>query len=201
MVKKTKEVEQVRLKEPPITIVEIELEGVTTYIPHQAGEKVKASIIDRQGRDKVKQKEKRDLDAECEDCFYRNAEGKLYIPGPAFARSLLSVSADFDGVSGAEIKRNIRILSDECLLKHGKIEPRIDRVLLAGIGRVMDVRKRPYIHDWRTKVTVQFNANKFTTQEILTLFQAAGMCVGVGDWRPEKGGNHGMWKVARGASK
>jgi hypothetical protein len=201
MVKKTKEVEQVRLKEPPITVMEIRLEGITTYIPHQAGEKVKTSIIVRQGTDKVKRKEPRDLDAECEDCFYRNAKGELYIPGAAFARSLLSVVADFDGVSGAEVKRNIRILSDECLLKHGKIEPRIDRVILAGIGRVMDVRKRPYIHNWSTAVTIQFNANKFSATDILTLFQAAGTCVGVGDWRPEKGGNHGMWKVAKGASR
>ena len=200
MTKSKTEVAEVRLKAPSIKVMDVELIGISTYIPHQAGEKVKADLLKRQ-MDKVKIREKRDLDTEYDDCFYRTKEGKLYIPGPAFARSLLSVVADFDGVSGAEVKRNVRILSDECLLKHGKIEPRIDLVVLAGIGRTMDVRKRPYIHDWKTTVKVQFNADKFSPSEILTLFQAAGMCVGVGDWRPEKGGNHGMWRIAEGAKK
>jgi hypothetical protein len=185
---------EVRLVAPTIQVLEIELIGTTTYIPHQAGEKVKAEILRRQ-IDKVKTREKRDLDAEYEDCFYKNDKGELYIPGPAFARSILSVVADFDGISGAEVKRNIRILSDECPLEYESIEPRIDRVVLAGIGRTMDVRKRPYIHGWKTKVLVQFNKAKFSAAEVLNLFQSAGMCVGVGDWRPEKGGNHGMWRV------
>lgn len=189
---------EVGIVAPKIKVLDVPLVGETTYIPHQAGERVKADLLKRQ-MDKVKTREKRNLDAEYEDCFYRNAKGELYIPGAAFARSILSVVADFDGVTGAEVKRNVRILSDECLLKHGKIEPRIDRVILAGIGRTMDVRKRPFIHEWKATVTVQFNASHFSESEIINLFEAAGQCVGVGDWRPEKGGNHGMWHVKRGA--
>lgn len=188
---------EVGIVAPKIKVLDVPLVGDTTFIPHQAGEKVKADLLRRQV-DKVKNREKRDLDAEYEDCFYKNAKGKLIILGAAFARALLSVVPDFEGISGAEVKRNIRILSDECLLEYGEIEPRIDRVLLAGIGRTMDVRKRPYIHDWKTTVKVQFNANKFSEAEIINLFEAAGQCVGVGDWRPEKGGNHGMWHVRRG---
>jgi hypothetical protein len=45
-------------------------------------------------------------------------------------------------------------------------------------------------------VRVRFNANVLSAAQIVNLFNTAGFGVGIGEWRPEKDGQFGMFHVA-----
>jgi hypothetical protein len=62
-----------------------------------------------------------------------------------------------------------------------------------------DVRFRAEYREWRATLTVRFNANQISGQQIMNLCALAGMSEGVGEWRPSapkvKSGVFGTWEV------
>jgi hypothetical protein len=58
-----------------------------------------------------------------------------------------------------------------------------------------DVRTRPLFPDWACKVTVRYVRKILSERTITNLFSAAGMIVGIGDWRGQKGGPYGAFKL------
>lgn len=48
---------------------------------------------------------------------------------------------------------------------------------------------------WSAEFHVRYNARVITPAQIINLFNTAGFAVGIGEWRPEKNGNHGMFHV------
>lgn len=59
-----------------------------------------------------------------------------------------------------------------------------------------DLRYRPEFSEWHAKLLVRYNANVLSESQILNLLNVAGFAVGVGEWRPEKDGQYGMFHVA-----
>ena len=67
----------------------------------------------------------------------------------------------------------------------------------ADMNHTPDVRTRPIIRHWATEITVRFVRPKMNEAAIVHLLVAAGMTVGVGGWRQEKGsGNYGLFHIA-----
>lgn len=64
-----------------------------------------------------------------------------------------------------------------------------------GMGTA-DIRYRAEFPDWKARVLVRYNANVLSEAQILNLLNVAGFAVGVGEWRPEKDGQYGMFHVA-----
>jgi len=63
-----------------------------------------------------------------------------------------------------------------------------------GMGTA-DVRYRPEYKHWSLEVPVEFNSELISAHELLNLFENAGYSVGLGEWRPQKDGVHGRFKV------
>jgi hypothetical protein len=64
-----------------------------------------------------------------------------------------------------------------------------------GMG-VADVRYRPEYKGWSCVVPVEFNAELISAEALVNLFDNAGYSVGIGEWRPQKDGPHGRFRVA-----
>jgi hypothetical protein len=73
---------------------------------------------------------------------------------------------------------------------------RRDMVRLAPPARVADVRFRGCFENWTMKVPIRYNTRVLSLDEIANLLNTAGFAVGLGEWRPEKKGNCGMFRVA-----
>lgn len=65
-----------------------------------------------------------------------------------------------------------------------------------GMG-VADIRFRGQFHEWQTMITVRYNTRVLSADQIVNLFNVAGFAVGIGEWRPERDGQHGLFKVKR----
>ena len=59
-----------------------------------------------------------------------------------------------------------------------------------------DIRYRGQFPHWWVAVTVRFNANVLSAAQIVNLFNTAGFGVGVGEWRMERDGQFGCFRVA-----
>lgn len=65
-----------------------------------------------------------------------------------------------------------------------------------GMG-VADIRFRGEFSSWYMDLQVSYNANGiYTLDQIINLINLSGFSCGIGEWRPEKDGNYGMYHVA-----
>jgi hypothetical protein len=63
-----------------------------------------------------------------------------------------------------------------------------------GMGTA-DIRFRGEFREWRTRLTVRYNARVLSDEQIVNLFNTAGFAVGIGEWRSEKDGSYGLFHV------
>lgn len=58
-----------------------------------------------------------------------------------------------------------------------------------------DIRYRGEFPEWSTEITLRYNANVLSPEQVANLFNVAGFAVGVGEWRPQRDGSFGMFHV------
>lgn len=73
---------------------------------------------------------------------------------------------------------------------------RMDVVRSADINRTPDVRTRAYLPRWGAEIEIQYIVPQLSAQSVVSLLCNAGVLVGVGDYRQEKGkGAFGSFRV------
>lgn len=76
-------------------------------------------------------------------------------------------------------------------------EMREDMVRVGGISKTADIRHRAQFSDWYMDLTIDYNTNgPITPEQIVNLINLGGFTCGIGEWRPEKDGSFGMYRVA-----
>lgn len=78
---------------------------------------------------------------------------------------------------------------------HGEPRMREDYVTVGISGR--DLRYRPEFPEWTATLRVTYVSSCLTRSSVLSLIDAGGMGVGVGEWRPEKRGEFGTYAIDR----
>lgn len=74
---------------------------------------------------------------------------------------------------------------------------REDVVRIGGISKTADLRYRAEFDPWYMDLMIEFNKNgPITLEQILNLINLGGFTCGIGEWRPEKDGSFGMYRVA-----
>ena len=64
------------------------------------------------------------------------------------------------------------------------------------IGRgAAELRYRPEFPEWSAQLKVTYVTSALTRDSVLSLIDAGGMGIGVGDWRPERKGAYGTYAV------
>lgn len=62
-----------------------------------------------------------------------------------------------------------------------------------------DIRYRGWFPEWRMDFDFEYNeGGQFSPSELLTCIQAGGILTGIGEWRPERDGNFGTFRVEEG---
>jgi len=59
-----------------------------------------------------------------------------------------------------------------------------------------EMRYRGEFKDWTMTFDIEYNADKYSLEQLINFFNYGGFAVGIGDWRVEKAGIHGRYKVA-----
>ena len=179
----------------------IPIKGTMPLIVHNFSHKSKTAMLEaQQGVKKVK--EIRDPQAEYEASLYHTANG-FGFPVTAFKAATVG-SARFYGkaVNMTQLRQFLFMhgaMSDkdpQALVEiHGEPRMREDVVRLGGMPRSADLRYRAEFPEWTAELHVEFVASSIGMESVLSLIDAGGRYVGVGEWRPEKRGEYGTYCV------
>lgn len=78
---------------------------------------------------------------------------------------------------------------------HSDIPVMREDMVKIGMGTA-DIRFRGEFRNWWADMTISYNANgQHTLEQIINIINAGGYVCGVGEWRPERDGQYGMFHV------
>jgi len=183
--------QQIVLPALRIETITLMLVGDSSLIVHAWSEKAKRQMLDKQMKRAKQAKEAKDPQADYEACFYHTETGGYGFPAIGVKSAMVS-ACRFVDMKMTEARGAFHI-DAEMLSVIGEPRPREDMVRV-GMGTA-DIRYRPEFVDWRIPVTIKFNANAISAEQIANLLNTAGFAIGIGEWRPEKNGSYGRFHV------
>jgi len=146
----------------------------------------------------------------CKPLLHDEDPGSIYAVGEFGFRAcglkaaIIRAATDV-GMRMTDMRRAIRIpgsiLKENCFGSEALIrlhcDPgpymRCDMVRLE--SGVADLRFRPEFRNWSADVLIRFNRAVITLEQVVNLVRTAGFGVGLCEWRPERGGEWGTFKV------
>jgi hypothetical protein len=181
--------------------IQVPIVGTMPLIVHNFSDKSKRQMLDaQQGRKKPK--ETRDPQAEYEAAFYRTKDGYGF-PVTAFKAATVGAARFYGKDINMTSLRQFLFMHGELSEKDAQAlvpiigEPimREDIVRLGGASRSADLRYRPMFTEWRTNLLVTYVMSSLSRASVLSLIDAGGLGIGVGEWRPERRGEFGTYCV------
>ena len=152
-----------------------------------------------ENRASLEQSLKHDPIAEFRGAIYLNRDPKraalIHVPNGSFHGAIASVAIDIPGAKKAQIERLTKVV-DVNIDLFGIPNVYCAMVRNSDMNRTPDVRTRPIFPQWACEVSVQFVQPTLTERTVAHLFGAAGHIIGIGDWRGQKGGPYGAFRIA-----
>jgi len=196
---------QIEIKRIGTKTILVPIRGTSPLIVSNFSEKSKRQMLEAQMGVK-NTRENRDPEAEYQQAFYRLAredgEDGYGFPAVGFKAATVGASRFYTGLKMTELRqflffKGIFTKADPQQLVeiHGTPERREDVVRLAGAARTAYLRYRPMFPEWTATLEVTYVHNKLAQESVISLIDAGGLGVGVGEWRPERKGDFGTYQV------
>ena len=181
----------ITLNPPRVETVQIEVQGTASLICHRWSEKAKKMMLDKQTKRATGAKQVKDPQKDFEDSLYRHPDGGYGFPSVAFKAAAVRAGTYSD--MKMTFLRGAFHVTGELVPIDGEPTMREDMVRLQ--GTTADVRFRGEFKEWSATVPLQVNTSVLSIEQLANLFVIAGFAVGVGEWRPERNGQHGRFEV------
>ena len=215
--------ETIEIKPIEMAEVKLTLIGDSPLIMHAWSEKAKRMMLEKQtGKSKGKQVEfKNPVDDFIQSMYWITGKpeysdkaddkvcqkefetaisngAKFGFPVSAFKQAAISAAYRMGWAKSKAELRGVFFIDSEyddlLEIKSDVPEMREDMVRI-GNG-VADIRYRGEFRNWSTTFTLKYNVNgQYSLENIVNMINAGGMVCGVGEWRPEKDGQFGMYHV------
>lgn len=188
------------IKMKPITpsTVSFRVRGTSPLIQHAWSEKAKAMLRMTAAERKKQPKVKRDPDADAIAAMHTTPDGRPAIPMLAFKASLISAAHKDLGIEKTLVRKALFLPSSAyhsgLLAEMDASEPQIREDMVRVGANQTDIRYRPQFDEWSFRAVVEIDPELINEQDIVNLVNRAGFSVGIGEWRPEKGGEFGRFE-------
>ena len=211
-----KTVETIEIKPVEIAEVNVRIVSDTPLIMHRWSVKAKREILDKEmGKAKKAREIKRPVNDFCRSMYWMQGEpaedatddeimaavpsGRFGFPVTAIKQAEISaafrsgMSKDKVSLQGAFF---ITGEGEEQLAEVKGDAPHIrEDMVRVGMGAA-DIRYRGEFDSWYMDLTVRYNKNgQYSLEQILNIINLGGFCCGIGEWRPEKSGQNGMYHI------
>ncbi len=194
-------------KETAITLSPIKRKHVTLTIvgfggplvTHRWSEKSKQMMRDKQQTGKkTKERDLRDPEKEAAEACYMTDDGKYGLYVIAVKNAIIAAAHNDLGIPKTLVCKSLFIVCDDShkvvpFNSQKKYEIGEDMVRV-GQGSA-DLRYRPYFAEWSATITLEIDEGLLQVKDLITLIDWAGSRVGIGEMRPEKGGEYGRFKI------
>lgn len=176
-----------------VSVTKIKLVGDSPLICHAWSSKAKKEMLDKQMKKAKSAKEAKDPQRDFEESLYKHPDGGYGFPVVAFKSAAVDACSHVSEITKVEARGAFHISGELAQIK-GQPTMREDMVRI-GMGTA-DIRFRGEFKKWETELTIRYNENVLSLEQIVNLFNTAGFAIGVGEWRPQKDGSYGMFHVA-----
>jgi hypothetical protein len=202
---------QVIIPEINIKIASLRIEGLSPLLSHRFSEKAKKEILDKTTQKPKTGREPKNPVQEfmqslhwitpmpeeyTEEVFTvaLQAGAKFGFPASGLKKSAAS-AAYRAGLTKDKVSNfgAFHILGGELVEIQGTPRMREDYAIVANGSP--DLRYRGEFPEWSINFDIRYNASLYSIEQIATFFNFGGFAVGLGDWRIEKGGVFGSYKV------
>lgn len=176
--------------------------GTAPLIVHAWSPKQKRAMLDAMQGVK-RPKEHKNPEAEFESAMYRCMDGRYGVPSLAFKSAFVAASRYFGKSVPMTVLRQALFVagvpsddttSTTLLTPIETVSPprmREDPVRVGAGGT--DLRYRPEFTQWSAVIDLTYVSSMIDRDSVLSLMEAAGMGVGVCEWRPERDGANGTF--------
>lgn len=182
------------IAQPTILSVGLEVEGTADLIQNRFSQKSVEMMLRKHMGISVQRESKKPREV-LEDATVYNIDGKVAMPPTTFKMAMLGAASQLKGLKKTELRMALFIQGNSVPITYSAMVPRMDIARTSGIGRVPDVRFRPSFQNWKARMIIQFT-DTLTVQTVVDLLNRAGNG-GVGEWRPQKNGTFGTFRVSR----
>jgi hypothetical protein len=183
----------------PSETLTIPIVGTSPLIVHRFSEKSKRTMLENmQGKKKVK--EARNPQTDYDEAFYRLNDGTPGFPVLAFKLATVGAARFYQTLKMTELRQFLFFrgeMSSQCGQQLARIdgEPKMREDVVRLSMASTDLRYRPEFPEWRTELIVTYVSSCLSRDSVLSLVDAGGLGVGVGEWRPEKKGDFGTYQI------
>lgn len=174
--------------------------GTAPLIVHRFSEKAKRQMLDNmQGRKSPK--EPKDPKKDYDGALYLHDDGAYGFPVIAFKAATVAAARYYGKSTPMTVLRQSLFFNAQFSRAAGQKLVRIagephmrEDVVTVGISG-HDLRYRPEFTEWSTELEVVYVKSMLTRDSVLSLVDAGGLGVGVGEWRVEKKGDFGTYQI------
>lgn len=176
--------------------------GTAPIILNRISEKAKRELLMPKGKKTTAEKQstlKHNPFQEFAAAPYVNADTSaptyLQILSTSVKNAMRGAALDMPGdVSKSAITRLCYVQGEKINL-YGVPKLHMAIVRQSGMNRTPDVRTRAIVPQWAAEVTINYASPMLKLPAVLNLLSAGGMTQGLGDWRVEKNGSYGTYRV------
>lgn len=191
-------IDKVKMGKTPIWI-----KGVTPFIYHCVSAKVRRDLLFPGGKkttaDKA-QKIKHDPIEEYRTSVYKHTDDnhptRLMIPSTMPKAAICGAALEIPGLKKAQIGRLVWVCGDTIdMYGIPKLVMHVTRC--SDMNHTPDISTKAILTEWCARFDVQFMMPTINETMVARLIETAGMVMGIGDFRPQKGkGNYGQFRLA-----
>lgn len=193
---------------PPLALetVEIPLIGTAPLIVHAWSEKALRAMADKQQKKATKGREAKVPFDDFAGSLYWLSErpekpteedvekARFGLPALAFKNAAVTACTSTGAITKVAARQAFHV-EGEMVEIIGPPPAMREDVCRVGMGTA-DLRYRGQFDPWGVRVRVQINTAVISPEQVVNLFALAGFAVGVAEWRPERDGGYGRFRVA-----
>lgn len=197
---------------PPLNIewMDVTIIGDSPLITHAWSHKARLEMLNKQMKKATAKKEAKDPIADFKASIHW-LDDQCAFPSVAFKAAAITAVTSVSGITKVAARQAFHIIGQDVdvpgafpgsvsrynLVRLQGGEPRMrEDMVRVGMGTA-DLRYRGEFWPWFVQVAVRYNRNALSPEQILNIINTAGFGVGVGEWRPEKDGDKGLFHVAQ----
>ena len=193
--KKVEEKQVISIAPISLETVTFKITGTSPLLMDKFPEEAKKQITEKQmGVSKTKKKN-RDIDKEIEEAVHKTQDGAIGYPAIGFKAGLIeSTSFIGDKFFSKKLLKGIQIVNSV----DGLVPIQFKKQDILEHSIQSNTKYTPQFHDWTCTLSIQFDKNNVSGEDLANLINYAGFYYGVGIWSPrcKSGGNYGMYKLA-----
>src|SRR5512141_800239 len=207
-----RETTKIELPEVELTRADVGIMGIAPLIVHAWNPKAKEEMLLRQMKHSVHRESKNPVESFMRS-MYRTQDGFYGIPAVGIKNAMVTACTSVVGITKTAARQAFVVLGERGhakaafadlytpmdlvrVLSPNPPAMREDMVRLAGVGSTADLRYRPEFWPWGAKVSILYNENVLELRQLANLLNTAGFGVGLCEWRPERNGQNGTFRVA-----